>query len=377
MRRFAFVLGILAAVSACADEVDIEDGENDSFGDGKSDGAIQDGSPEALGVLALVNDPAQTAAALKSGAKVTIRVATNIVTHRNGADGTGGTADDNKFDTLQELDAIPFVGPATLNALLERARALGLVKAGAKIDVIFSPQTADKSHNARIAQMVRDATQTIDIAMYSYSDAGINNALTDAVKRGVKVRFLFETANEDKGITDPAMRATSKSGRLEAAGIDVRYVNKILHHKFAIVDGPRDDAGRTKTAKVVTGSANWSSTGGTVFDEATFFIEASEEVTAAYQAEFDALWKGSREFTGPAATQGQSTALVTPTQVADEAGLATLFTRPNFRAAGADGTTWTVNRDSTIVSDQFVAAVGRAKSSIHIGTGHMRLRPRP
>jgi phosphatidylserine/phosphatidylglycerophosphate/cardiolipin synthase-like enzyme len=378
MRRLASIVAVLATavaiLPACADEGEVEDGEHDSFG-GKADGGIAEGSPEALGVLALVNDSAQTAAALKAGARVTIRVANNIVNHRNGADGTGGTPDDDKFDTLAELDAIPFVGPATLNALLERARALGLVKAGAKIDVVFSPQPAASSHNARIATMVRGAQHTIDIAMYSYSDAGINTALADAVKRGVQVRFLFETANDDKGITDPAARASSKSGRLEAAGIDVRYVNKILHHKFAIVDGPRDDAGRAASAKLVTGSANWSSTGGTVFDEATFFVENSEELVASYQAEFDALWKGSREFTGPAASQGQSTALLTPARVADEAGLAALFTRPNFRAAGADGTTWTVNKNSTVVADEFVAAVDRATSSIHIGSGHMRLRP--
>ena len=35
---------------------------------GKADGGIDEGSPEALGVLALVNDPAETAATLKAGA---------------------------------------------------------------------------------------------------------------------------------------------------------------------------------------------------------------------------------------------------------------------------------------------------------------------
>ena len=91
--------------------------------------------------------------------------------------------------------------------------------------------------------------------------------------------------------------------------------------------------------------------------------------------EFDALWVGSREFTGPAAAQGQSTALLAPDSVADEAGLQALFTRANFTAKGADGTTWSVDKSKTLVSDQFVAAVARAKSSIHIGSGHMRLRP--
>jgi phosphatidylserine/phosphatidylglycerophosphate/cardiolipin synthase-like enzyme len=80
------------------------------------------------------------------------------------------------------------------------------------------------------------------------------------------VRFLFETARDVKNLTDPAARAASKSGRIEADGIDVRYVGKILHHKFAIIDGPRDVASRAATAKLVTGSANWSSTA-CMFDE--------------------------------------------------------------------------------------------------------------
>lgn len=376
MRRFATVLSLLSliALPACTGE-EVEDGEHDGFPDGKADGGLEDGSPEALGVLALVNDGALSADDLRGGAGITRRVATNIVRHRDGADGVAGTADDDRFDTLAELDAVPFVGPATLAALLEHARERGLVTAGATIDVVFSPQPAASSHNARIAQMIREAKHSIDIAMYSYSDAGVQAALTEAVARGVQVRFLFEVARDDKNVADAAARAATKSGRIEATGVDVRYVNKILHHKFAIIDGPRDDASAAKAARIVTGSANWSNTGGTVFDENTFFVEHSAELAAAFQQEFDALWNGSREFVGPAAPQPRSTANITPADVPDEAGLAALFTRANFRAGGSDGTTWSADKDALAVASVFVDAVKRAQTSIHIGTGHMRLRP--
>jgi phosphatidylserine/phosphatidylglycerophosphate/cardiolipin synthase-like enzyme len=191
----------------------------------------------------------------------------------------------------------------------------------------------------------------------------------------VRVRFLFETAREDKNITDPAALANTKSGRLEAAGIDVRYVNKILHHKFAIVDGPRDDAERAASAKLVTGSANWSSSAATQFDENTLFIEASPELAATFQNEFDVLWKGSRELAAGAEPQSLSTANITPQSVADEAGVGVLLTRHNMTAAGADGTTWTTDKNLTKVADQWVAAIDRATTSILIGSGHIRLRP--
>ncbi|MBA3452369.1 MAG: DUF1669 domain-containing protein [Deltaproteobacteria bacterium] len=377
MRRSSVLTGILSILAftlpACVDS-EVEDGENDGFPSGKADGGIDEGSAEALGVLALVNDGTLTAPKLKAAAGITTRVSNNIVKHRNGSDGSFGTSDDDTFDTLAELDAIPYVGNATLNALLDAARDRGLVGGASKIEVLFSPQPAEATHMVKVASMIRAATKTIDIAMYSYSDAKIAAALADAVTRGVKVRFLFETGNADRKILDDAARAASKSGRLEAAGIDVRYVNKILHHKFLIVDGPRDDAARASTAKVVTGSANWSSTAGTVFDENTLFVEGSPKLSAAFQQEFDMLWKGSRDFVGPAPAQGQSTANITVDQVPDEPGTNVLFTSPNFTPTGADGTTWSVDKSSTVVSDVWVDAIEDAQSSIHIASGHLRLR---
>src|SRR5687767_4248086 len=196
MKRFACaaaLFSLLAGISACTD-AEVEDGVDDPFLSGKADGGIDEGSPEALAVLRLVNDTNETAATLKAGAGITTRVSNNIVKHRNGADGTAGNADDNKFDTLAELDAIPYVGPATLNALVERARELGYVTGAPKVDVMFSPLPAAESHSARIAKMIRAAKHTVDVAIYSYSDAGIAAALKDRVDAGVKVRFIFFTA---------------------------------------------------------------------------------------------------------------------------------------------------------------------------------------
>jgi hypothetical protein len=369
----------LGTLPACISEPDVEDGETDGFPDGKADGGIDEGSPEAVGVLALVNDPAMTAAKLKTDAHLTARVSGNIVKHRDGADGVAGTADDDSFGTLHELDAVPYVGPATLAALLDLARDRGLVGgaggSGARISVIFSPQVGADTHNAKIATLLRGAQHTVDISIYSYSDAGIAAALADATSRGVKVRFLFDTASEDRKIIDATARAASKSGRIEAQGVDVRWVNKILHHKFLIVDGPRDDKAKAATAKLVTGSANWSSTGATVYDENTMFIENSPELAAAFQHEFDQLWWGSRDFEGPAAAQGQSTANITTADVADQPGLELLLTSPNFKLGGTDHATWSVNKESTVVANQWVAAIDRATLSIHIASGHMRLRP--
>ncbi|HHH27435.1 MAG TPA: hypothetical protein ENK57_03665, partial [Polyangiaceae bacterium] len=49
------------------------------------------------------------------------RVVDNILAHRDGPDGVLGTGDDDLFDDLDELDAIPYVGPVTLDRLIVAA----------------------------------------------------------------------------------------------------------------------------------------------------------------------------------------------------------------------------------------------------------------
>jgi phosphatidylserine/phosphatidylglycerophosphate/cardiolipin synthase-like enzyme len=123
------------------------------------------------------------------------------------------------------------------------------------IEVVFSQQAADSTHMKRIAKMIDEAKTSVDVAIYSYSDAEIGRALRDVEARGVKVRFVFDTARKEKLKTGQDLLAT-KSGRLEQDGVEVRWGNKIMHHKFVIVDGPRDDEAAADTASTATGSAN-------------------------------------------------------------------------------------------------------------------------
>jgi phosphatidylserine/phosphatidylglycerophosphate/cardiolipin synthase-like enzyme len=367
--RLAYCLASIALLlPACGGDADVEDGENDSFG-GKADSLVE-GSAEARAVLALVNDPGVDFAELDVDAGLSSRVARNIITKRDGADATAGTADDDRFDTLTELDAVPYLGSAALGQLLDYAIEKGLLTTTPRVDVIFSPQPVGATHTARVAQMIGQAQHSIDIAMYSYSDAGIGVALTEALARGVKIRFLFDTAAEDRKLADLVARTATKSGKLEKAGIDVRWVNKVLHHKFILIDGPRDDAEAAKTGRLVTGSANWSSGGATVYDENTLFIDNSAELNTLYQKEFDLLWTHSRDFM-LAAPLAQDFSGITQGTAPDDAGLEALFTSPNFNV---NGDTFSFDWRRTVVSDQLVAAIGRAQTSIHVAEGHMRLR---
>lgn len=132
MRNAARLALVVALVPACASSPsgsDIEDAENASVG-GKSD-SFAEGSAAARAILALVNDGATDVERLDVEAGLSLRAAENIIAGR----GTG-------YATIAALDAVPYVGPATLTALFEFAKANGyLVEDDAELAIVWSLQT--------------------------------------------------------------------------------------------------------------------------------------------------------------------------------------------------------------------------------------------
>jgi phosphatidylserine/phosphatidylglycerophosphate/cardiolipin synthase-like enzyme len=332
---------------------------------------LKEGSARALAAIAFVNDPTTDAAALRT-AKVASKTAKAIVAHRDGADGVARTADDDPFDSVAELDLVSGVGGATLTRIASGAEKQGYLAAEEEKerDVIFSPQPIESTHTAEVAKLIGGAERSIDVAMYSFSDANVQAALGEAVKRGVKVRFLFDTGSEDRKLTGSAL-AGSKSGKLEALGVDVRWVNKIMHHKFMIVDGPRDDLAAADLATLVTGSANWSNGAATKYDENTLFLHAYPKLNLEFQREFDHLWEHSKDVVAnPALVTETSTVEVTDEDLPVFPGMEVFFTSDNFKVT--DTTFSTIGTDH--VADQLVASISGAKKRIRIASGHLRLR---
>ena len=378
MKPLAATLSALLAFStlACGADDPI-DGEFDTFPTGKADGGIDPGSAQAQAILALVNDSSVGFAELDDDARLNARAARNIISHRDGADETAGTADDNSFDDLFELDGVPFVGPTALGALLEYAIEKGLLSDTAKeASVIFSPQPLDASHTAKIATMIDQAKESVDIAMYSYSSAAVADALEAAVARGVDVRFIFETARGNDNALDGTALANSKSGRLEKAGVNVRFVNKIMHHKLVLIDGPRHDLAEANDSLIASGSANWSSGGATIYDENTLFLSGVPEMALKLQREFDLMWTHSRDLVADASLPFTlSTLEIQDADIPDNPDLDIYFTSDNFNIADGSTTFKLRSRQDMSMSDRWVEAIEGATDSIWIASGHMRLRP--
>jgi hypothetical protein len=68
-------------------------------------------------VIAFVNDSRTTIETLDVNVGLDIRAAKNIINHRNGKDLIVGNTDDNFFNTIEEIDSVPYVGNSAINKL--------------------------------------------------------------------------------------------------------------------------------------------------------------------------------------------------------------------------------------------------------------------
>lgn len=155
----------------------------------------------------------------------------------------------------------------------------------ASVAVHFSPGV--RQH---ILPLLNQATRSIDVAMYSFTDSDLAWALVRAHERGVKVRLYLDS--------EQAAGKYSKSRFFEGRGLAVRYYRGegIMHHKFAVIDA--------KT--VVTGSYNWTASAEERNRENALII-VDPGIATSYQAEFERLWGGGQA-TAPSVTSPAPTA---------------------------------------------------------------------
>lgn len=176
MRRFLS----LALLCSCA-----ATGGDEPF-DEQTQTAIVEGSPEAIGVLAVANELAQTA--LDDDVGLDARAAKNIATRRNGADKQLGTGDDNPYDTIAELDAVAYVGKAAFDKLLAYALANGFVPQPMLGDWELENPSPDET--LRMATFALSATDVWNVGANGFAEhfdgtrwttipTGVTETLTD------------------------------------------------------------------------------------------------------------------------------------------------------------------------------------------------------
>jgi phosphatidylserine/phosphatidylglycerophosphate/cardiolipin synthase-like enzyme len=228
------------------------------------------------------------------------------------------------------------------------------------VDQQFSPSGDIKSG---ILAALAKATKSVDVAIYSLGDKQVITALQDLGKRGLQIRLILNQPTKKCKIRAPGEpKANNFCDQMEDAGIDVRYVTPVMHHKVGIIDGGQ--SGTFDNVQIMTGSANWSHTAFAVYDEDWLRYEGDSDLARDFQRDFNYLWDHAKDY--PGVTVAQATQAFQ-----DGNSQKVFFTSANSTKNQAKGSfKWDATKST--VSSQVVAAFDSATTSIKVGHAHFR-----
>ncbi|MBD1825155.1 helix-hairpin-helix domain-containing protein [Cyanobacteria bacterium FACHB-DQ100] len=166
-----------------------------------------------------------------------------------------------------------------------------------QIDLHFSPHSNkvpwEQTSNGLIAKTLEQSTQSIDLALFVFSDQDLVNAIEPRHSQGVSIRalidpgFIYRSYSEGLDMLGVALSDDCKwevnnrpwQNPIKTVGIPQLPPGDLLHHKFGVVD----------RHTVITGSHNWTIAANRNNDE-TLLIIRSPIVAAHFQREFDRLY---------------------------------------------------------------------------------------
>ena len=139
---------------------------------GADNGALTraaEGSPEALAVLALLNDDATTMEMLDVDAGLDRRAADGLLKHRAGLDEVfaAGAGDDDLFDDLREVDSVRYVGPSAIGKLIDYAATLDFTPTGDAALGTFDGVTFTIDEGTRALTFANDETADGLLAVFA------------------------------------------------------------------------------------------------------------------------------------------------------------------------------------------------------------------
>jgi len=155
-----------------------------------------------------------------------------------------------------------------------------------------------------IIKNIDNAKEFINIAMYTFTDREIAQAILKAKDRGVDIKIYLDRSQVNAKY--------GKSRYFVNNGIEAIRIssnNYIMHNKFAVIDNKI----------VITGSYNWTASAGERNDENLLVID-NENIIKKYQNQFNNLWnnkysiKRYQELISRANTEPSPTSVDTTTE---------------------------------------------------------------
>ena len=112
------------------------------------------------GMVSFLNDASTTVDLLDKQVPLNARTARNLIAHRDGPDGVFGTDDDDLFDSIDEIDAVSWVGPSALAALEAYVDANGWVPSADDVLGVFDG----------VSFTFGEAAATLDLVNMAYAE---------------------------------------------------------------------------------------------------------------------------------------------------------------------------------------------------------------
>lgn len=129
-----------------------------------------------------------------------------------------------------------------------------------------------------LVEEINSAQNSIDFAIYGYTKVPrIQQALENAQKRGVKIRFVYDLNPKGENIYPDTLYLS----RI-LANSNHDFDPKLMHDKFFIFDNK----------KVLTGSANLSNTDMSGFNSNVVVLINSDKIANIYSQEFEQMFEG-------------------------------------------------------------------------------------
>ncbi|MEM9215939.1 MAG: phospholipase D-like domain-containing protein [Cyanobacteria bacterium P01_F01_bin.150] len=198
-----------------------------------------------------------------------------------------GDGPGRKLDSLFGLQK-PYRPPQTIS-----------ISADSSVTVQFSPVSADRhpwqnSTNGLINRTIQSAEESIDLALFVFSEQPLSQTLQERHKQNVAIRALIDSGfiyrNYSEALDMMGVARLDKRCQVDTAnapwvpGITTVGTPQLaegdkLHHKFAIID----------QTKIVTGSQNWSKNANHKNDEAVIILN-NKKVAAHFSREFEQLY---------------------------------------------------------------------------------------
>ncbi len=167
-----------------------------------------------------------------------------------------------------------------LTAMLVVMASAGLVAQMCSVRCYFVSPEVDGVIETAIIEAINKARKSVDIAMFSFTDDQLGDAVVRAHRRGVAVRVILGAGQDSVG--------GGERSKLLSAGIPVGVARTsgIFHHKFAVIDG----------SLVITGSYDWTDGADKESHENVVFISCpgqttSNTVVGQYVRQFNGLWE--------------------------------------------------------------------------------------